>query len=374
MSRVEALSRLRLPALLHSVRCAVIELDMRGHILSFNPEAERLHGCDERDVVGAPYLALFVPREYREAVIGQVQRVVDGCSAVGVEYPIVGRDGVLREVLWNLTVINPTQGPAVLVAVGRDLTDDRRRELRLAVLEQRLREKNLHADLGIVAAEIVHDVGRPLTGLALKTARLAHKARVRDCDPLSTIAMELRDLERGIAALAELVRRFKTSSFAVGVTNGVVHLRTLLEDVARGWVHVAFDRDITLELDIAPASAVKGNAEQLRRACDNLVQNAIDAIGDDQGHITIRTKLNVDQTVRVEIADTGSGAAPSVDPFELFRTTKPRGSGIGLNVVRRIVEEHGGTVGHIANEPRGMVFFFELPQLRFDDTNGLKAN
>lgn len=361
MRSVQTHGDLRLPALLHSVQCAVIELDLRGHIRGFNPEAERLHHCREGEVLGAPYLSLFVPREYRDGVVREVERVINGRAAVGVEYPIVGRDGVRRDVLWNLTVVDPGMSPALLLAVGHDVTESRRRDRRLTLLEDCIRQNNEQADLGIVAAEIVRTVGEPLTGLGLRAAKLARKAQSTERDqPVADVVNELLELERGISSLATIIRRFKTNSRELVTKRSTVDLCTGLIELTSGWLRACVERRVSLELNVSASFTIVGNIDQLRRAYDHLLRNAFDAIGEGPGGITIRATRR-GSSVRVAIADTGRGLSPVIAPFALFHTDKPVGAGIGLNVARRIIEDHGGTIGYEPILPTGTVFYFDLP-------------
>lgn len=342
-------SHLRLPAVLDSVRCVVIELDRHGHILSFNSEAERLHRCGQADVMGAAYHELFIPKEHRQSVVERASDVLRSGAALGMRYPIDCRDGVRRQVLWNLTKVEPENGEPILVAVGQDLTD---------VLEAQRR-----AELGVIAAEVVHDIGNPLTSLGLLVAQLVRMACDEPSLPIAELEHDLGELEQCVARIVGLVQRFKHASKRAVVVCELLDVRSVLLAVVQDWRRVGAARAVEVIAELTEGlSLVRGDAEQLRRVCDNLIQNAFDAIGDGEGRVVVRAHQH-DDRVRVEVADSGGGSAPASDPFELFHTTKPLGSGIGLNVVRRIIEAHGGIAGCEANVPHGMLFYFELPSI-----------
>jgi len=92
----------------------------------------------------------------------------------------------------------------------------------------------------------------------------------------------------------------------------------------------------------------------------NLSRNAVESMSDG-GTLTLRTYSTGDGVV-FEVSDTGSGIAEGVDVFELFTTTKARGSGIGLYVARQIVLAHSGSITYSNQQPRGTTFQITLPK------------
>jgi nitrogen fixation/metabolism regulation signal transduction histidine kinase len=108
-----------------------------------------------------------------------------------------------------------------------------------------------------------------------------------------------------------------------------------------------------LSTDLAPQlPAIKGDASQLRQVIHNLVQNALDAVQDrPDGHVTVRSSLSLTdsgtpRSVRLHIIDNGPGFADKVlkRAFEPYVTTKAKGTGLGLAVVKKIADEHGARI------------------------------
>jgi signal transduction histidine kinase len=95
----------------------------------------------------------------------------------------------------------------------------------------------------------------------------------------------------------------------------------------------------------------------------NLMLNAIEAMKDTGGELTITARPNSRGQIIVSISDTGVGLSPenTEQIFEAFHTTKPEGTGMGLAITRSIVESHGGRVWATANEGAGAAFHFTLP-------------
>jgi two-component system nitrogen regulation sensor histidine kinase NtrY len=139
-------------------------------------------------------------------------------------------------------------------------------------------------------------------------------------------------------------------------------LHELLQDVLS--LYRGLLADVEFRADLAPdMPKIALDQEQFRRVVINLVDNAIEAM-DRHGRIDILTAHDRRRAVaRVVVADDGPGIPPG-ERDKLFLphySTKRRGSGLGLAIVRRVVEEHGGTIAVEDNEPRGTRFVIELP-------------
>ena len=119
---------------------------------------------------------------------------------------------------------------------------------------------------------------------------------------------------------------------------------------------------VTLAAD--PGSVARCDREKLRQVVINLIENAVDALGERPG--TRRIALSVAQEnghVRLRVADDGPGVAPEDVPhlFEPFFSTKEHGTGLGLAIVRRTIEAHGGRIEASAAVEGGLAMIIELP-------------
>jgi signal transduction histidine kinase len=110
---------------------------------------------------------------------------------------------------------------------------------------------------------------------------------------------------------------------------------------------------------------------QLQQVFMNLMLNAIEAMKETGGVLTVKTQLSQDGHLLVSVSDTGVGLPKEKTGqiFDAFFTTKPQGSGMGLSISRSIVESHGGRVWATANNGRGATFYFTLPT----EAEGVKA-
>ena len=146
----------------------------------------------------------------------------------------------------------------------------------------------------------------------------------------------------------------------------VVDLRQILYDVERILRADAASKGVTLQLDVPTAlPPVMGNKTQLIEAVMNLVSNGVDSVCETggAGRVEIRGSQPEAGRVRVSVRDSGKGIEPEVMPrlFDAFFTTKPKGMGMGLAIVRSIIENHGGRLWATRNPDRGATFEFELP-------------
>jgi two-component system sensor histidine kinase HydH len=91
----------------------------------------------------------------------------------------------------------------------------------------------------------------------------------------------------------------------------------------------------------------------------NLYKNAVEAMPNGGG-LTLRTACS-EEGISLQIADTGAGIADGLDVFQLFKTTKPEGTGLGLPIVKQIISEHRGTISYVSEPGKGTTFTIVLP-------------
>ncbi len=214
-----------------------------------------------------------------------------------------------------------------------------------------------------LARETAHQLGTPLSALMGWTQVIGDRARAGETQAVIDAVGEMEvDLER----MRKVVDRF--GKIGAEPERRAVDVRPLVERTveyfSRRLPRARADSTITAELDDVPP--VLGNAELLEWVLENLVRNAVDALGDTPGRITIRARRSGDgRHVEIAVHDSGRGIEPGLGE-RIFRpgvTTKKRGWGLGLALARRIVVDyHGGSIRVADSHPsRGTTFVVRLP-------------
>ena len=233
---------------------------------------------------------------------------------------------------------------------------------------------NRYATAGELSAQIAHEVNQPL-GAILSSAEAAEILLEAPEPQISEIREILSDIKRIGLRASDVVVRLRRFLKKTPVEPRNVNLNAVVSEVLAFVSHQASARrtTVTERLEKEPLF-VLGDPIQLQQVVLNLVSNAIDAVGHKASdrHVIVQT-LRLDDC-RAEIAVSDSG--PGVDPtklelvFDRFFTTKENGMGIGLSIVRTIVEAHGGTIRAENQSAGGAVFRVELPLAKSNVENG----
>jgi signal transduction histidine kinase len=237
---------------------------------------------------------------------------------------------------------------------------------------QRTRDSLAHLGrvsvMGELAASLAHELNQPLTGI-LGNARAASRLLDADPDPLPKVKKILADIVEDdrragdmITGIRELVSK-RTSERTTVDVNDVV------QGVSKLVTSDSIVRQVSIGLELAPAALmVEGNRVQLQQMILNLIVNALEAAsaGERVPHrVVISTDLSDRQGVHLVVRDNGPGLVAGEEGrlFEPFYTTKESGMGMGLAIVRSIVESHDGRVWAANAASRGAEFHVVLPRL-----------
>jgi PAS domain S-box-containing protein len=314
----------------------------RDRLLTMGP----LDFCSQHQANGRPSC---------EVIEDEHRKVLEGESPV-FEFTHVDASG--REIQCQTRLSRlPAAGRRLIRASTTDITE-------LKQLQEKVRHADRLAAAGALAAGVAHEIGNPLTALSMAAQSLER----RTCDDYTQRKLAL--IREHVERISRIVRQMSGLARPQSGRRGECDLNGI---VRRSVDMVRYDRrsrgsEILYELaaGLPPVEAVE---DELTQVCINLALNAFDAM---QGNpperprrLTIRSAAT-DAAVRVSFRDTGPGVPPEVRGrlFEPFFTTKEagRGSGLGLSVSYRILEEHRGSLRLDEDVRDGAAFVLEIPR------------
>jgi C4-dicarboxylate-specific signal transduction histidine kinase len=246
-----------------------------------------------------------------------------------------------------------------------DLSEQKRAEQereRLRQLEAELAHINRVSTLGEMAASLAHEIKQPIAA-AITSANscmewLAHEPP--NLDRARAAAARIDKYGNRAAEIIDRIRSFYKKSppqrELVDVNGIVEEMLTLLKGEANRYL-VAMRTELAADLPKIMADRV-----QLQQVFMNLMLNAMEAMKDSGGELTVKSELQ-DGRLQFSVSDTGVGLPMEKKDqmFSAFFTTKPQGSGMGLAITRSIVESHGGQLWASGNSGGGATFNFTLP-------------
>jgi signal transduction histidine kinase len=235
---------------------------------------------------------------------------------------------------------------------------------RVVDVEEQLRQNEKLSALGLLAAEVAHEIRNPLTVMKLLYHSLDLKFDAKDprTKDAQIISAKIEHLNKIVEQILDFARTTEPKFAPVNLNDLVDELSLLVR-------HKLANQGIKLVRDLqADLPLVSGDAPQLEQAFLNLILNAAEAMDGDGGTLTIRSRElgGADKTVRaaVEFKDTGGGmtAEQQRQAFKtVLATTKAKGTGLGLAIVGRIVETHRGEIRIRSRVGRGTTMRIALP-------------
>jgi len=297
---------------------------------------------------------------------GTIERAIVEKADYDQEFRILLPNGMVK---WIHTVGHPVLSGAgdleQFVGSSTDITERKSTEQereKLRQLEADLAHTNRVSTLGEMAASLAHEIKQPIAA-AITSANsciewLAHDPP--NLDRARAAAARIDKYGNRAAEIIDRIRSFYRKSLPqrelVDVNGTIQEMLTLLKGEANRY-SVAMRAELTADMPKIMVDRV-----QLQQVFMNLMLNAIEAMKESGGVLTVKSQLR-DGQLQFSVSDTGVGLpTEGVDQmFSVFFTTKPQGSGMGLAISRSIVESHGGRLWATANDGRGAAFHFTFP-------------
>ena len=361
--------RERFRTMLTSIGDAVVVTDAQGRITLLNPVAQALTGWSA-EALGQPLEAVFhiVNETTRKTVENPVSQVIRLGAIVGLanHTVLIAKDGTELAIDDSGAPIRDAHGRIVgVVLVFRDITQRRGSERALEDADRRKDE---------FLAMLAHELRNPLAPIrnAAHTLALLGTGDDRVRWVSSVIERQVGLMTRLVDDLLDVSR---ITSGKITLQRATVSVREVLAQAVETARPLAESRGQALEVDVPEDAAwVDGDPARLAQAVGNLLDNAI-KYTDDGGRIGLRARVEADEVVIV-VEDSGVGVDPELLPhvFDLFIQAdrslerKQGGLGLGLTLVRRLVEMHGGRVEAASAGPGfGSAFTIRLPCLAAEE-------
>ena len=331
-----------------SVPSGLVTCDLDGRVTSANPAALAILGRHGEAVLGHPVTATgLISPDLWERLRAEGSESLPGRLDTEIEI-----DGRARTIGFTVsTLTSAAEAPNGYILIFQDLTD--RREL-----ERSLRLKDRMAAVGEMAAGIAHEIGNPLAALSGSVQMLSRSV---GSDPgarplLDIILKESQRLDRTIKGFL----RFARSRDRVSAPFDIAALLSETMELLRNSPEVGPHHELRLEVD-PPSLQIDADSDLVAQIFWNLARNALRAMPDG-GTFTVRGTL-VGSRYRIAFRDTGRGMTDEERAriFQPFQSFFDQGSGIGLAIVYRIVQEHEGEISVESEPGKGTEIRVDLP-------------
>ena len=367
------IAQARLAAIIESSDDAIISKTLDGVITSWNGAAERVFGWTAAEAIGQ-HITLIIPEEYREEEAGVLSRLRRGDRIDHFETVRQRKDGQLLDVSITVSPIRDGRGTIVGASkVARDISAQRiLDQARQALLEReqvaRTEAEALNRSKDQFLATLSHELRTPLNAI-YGWARMLEGGGLDPAARRNATQAILRNSKIQVQLIEDLfdVSRVITGNMRLDVRpmNVFAPLEAALDTVRPA----AAAKGIRLDTALDPrATPIMGDPGRIQQVVWNLLVNAV-KFTPNGGRVQLSLR-RVNSYIQITVSDTGEGIAPDqvAHLFERFRqadtgpTRRHTGLGIGLSLVKHLVELHGGTVsGMSAGLGQGSTFTVQLP-------------
>jgi two-component system sensor histidine kinase HydH len=330
--------------ILLNMRDAVVALDNDERITIFSKQAEELFGVSAHVVAGKKLDELpSIPAACLVKVFGSnVPELHLECTP-----------GRVRIVSVSLSSTKKPDGELESrTAVIKDLTEAKH-------LEQELQRRGKLTAMGELASGVAHEIRNPLNAISMIAQRYQReftpRKGLREYRSITKVLQKESSRVNGIVQqFLKFARPPKLKTSSVGCDEFLRHVATLFRGQAKS-------KGVRFSAECRVKKPIVIDAEQMTQALLNLLQNALDATPRG-GSITLRM-VEESNSVVFKVADTGAGIPSDVlnRIFDLYFTTKPDGTGMGLAITHQIVSQHGGNVNVVSEPGKGSTFAVRIP-------------
>jgi PAS domain S-box-containing protein len=365
--------RLKLASIVESTDDAIISVDLKGNILSWNHGAESVFGFSVEEALGQP-LSIMAPPDREDEPFVFLEELVRDKEVAHHETVRRRKDGVLVDVSLTLSPLTDAAGKLIgASAIARDTTQRKQAEFERERLVQELEAQNESLlELDRLKDEFValvsHELRTPLTSIrGYLELLLEGEAGDLNDEQRQFLGVVERNAHRLLALVGDLLFLAQVEAGKLSLEIGAVDLAAVAAESVETTRPLAEEKGVTLTLATGPLPLLAGDRARLAQLLDNLISNGI-KFTPAGGRIDVRARGERGNAV-LEVRDTGMGIAPEEQQnlFErFFRSSKATeqaipGTGLGLAISKAIVQAHGGRITVASDESTGSTFRVSLP-------------
>src|SRR3984957_7958190 len=336
-------------------------------IFHISDETFRLHGFDPKDRTPLERFFDTVHPEDAAAVTAAIDQAIHARTDFDLrEYRVCHPDGTIRFVR-AIGHHNPSGEMGYYVGITMDITERKKAEQereKLRQLEADLAHINRVNMMGELAAALAHETRQPIAA-SITSANACLRWLARQPPDLERARAAASRIEQDGNRAADVINRLR-SFYMKGVPpeRKMVDIKEIVREMTALLRKEAIRHSIKIHSELGEDTPnVLADRVQLQQVFMNLMLNAIEAMRDTGGKLTISSRPTPRGHLTVSIEDTGIGLSVENTEriFDAFHTTKAQGTGMGLAITRSIVDAHGGRVWATVNQEAGATFHFTLP-------------
>ena len=305
----------------------------------------------------------------RDAVLAKIQAAVEQLGAFTTDYRRVYADGSVRWFADSGTAEREaTTGAVLLRGVSMDVTETQETKEALRAQRDQLSHTLRLATMTQMASSLAHELNQPLTAI-VNNANAARRMMAKDTATREELLEIFEDIAADGRRAGSVIQGIRSLTRPQEQKRVGLRLNGVISDLMPLITAEAHARRVEVVEDLADAlPKVSGDPVQIQQVLLNLAINAMDALdmpGATERKVVIRTEAEGVSSILASVRDYGPGLPPEGGErlFDAFFTTKPHGLGMGLAIVRSLVEAHGGTITASNAPGGGALFQFRLPTL-----------
>lgn len=341
----------------------ILVLNQEGEIILFNKKCEQCIGYKKADAIGSNWLQLMIPPENREKCLEHFKRAFPQKTVFSFECPIVTKEGIYRTIFWRSTFIVDEKQNIMSINIGEDITEKKSFQQELERKIKDVEEKN--EELQNFVSIVSHDLKSPLHILQDFTYILLndHKAEFGDdvIYYLERIKKNAENMEKLIIDILEFSKigtieeDFLVYPIVQIVQRAVEELNPKIKEKN---IHLIYP-------DNFPTVFCSPN--RILQVFMNLISNSIKFMGLESAGLIEIGYFERKTEYEFFVKDNGIGIEKEYHDkiFKIFQrlseSKNVEGNGVGLAIVKRIVESHGGKIWLDSQKGEGSTFFFTLP-------------